>query len=360
MASDPPQDAPGGALRPAPVLAAGGAESLVERVLSGRDPQLSRLAARGLLPLPPERLIPLQVGLAGGADPSVAEAAAAALRQLDAALAGPFLERAAGEPVLEWFARHSRNPKLLAVLLRRRDMPRRLLVELAPRLPPDLQEILVLRQDAIVEEPAIVDALESNPDLAPYARRRLAEYRRHLLPRQRAAEPEALDEVFVDEPTDAEVAAAVEAARRLPEQGEREPGLGLTEAQIRFLPIPVRMKLSRGAPRVLRQILVRDPNPTVALSVLRNNRFTEQEIEQVAQNRNVHERVLGSIVKDREWVSKYRVVVALVHNPRTPLALAVRLVSRLAVRELRLLSRDRNVPDPVRSMAHRLYTIKRA
>jgi hypothetical protein len=362
MASDPPQETPGGdprAPRPPATSATAGAQPLVERVLSGADPQLALLAARGLLPLPPERLVPLQVRLADGDAPAPAEAAAAALRQLDAALIGPYLERAAPEPVLAWFVRHSRNPKLLAVVIRRRDVPRRLLVELAPRLPPDLQEALVLRQDAIVEEPAIVDALEANPDLTPYLRRRLAEYRRHLLPRHRVEEPEPLDEPFADEPDEAQVAVAVAAAREHPERGERDPGTGLTEAQIRFLPIPVRMKMTRGTPRALRQILVRDPNPTVALAVLRNNRWSEQEIEQVAHNRNVEGEVLAAIAGDREWASKYRVVVALVHNPRTPLPLAVRLVPRLGVRELRLLSRNRNVPDPVRSTAHRLYTIKR-
>jgi hypothetical protein len=358
MPSDPPHQGP--PPEGAGPDHAGGSASLVDRVLSGDDSQLSQLAARGLLPLSPERLIPLQVGLATGADAALAQAAAASLHELDPRLGGPYLERTAPEAVLEWFAQHGRNPQLLAVLIRRRDVPRRLLVGLAPRLPADLQEILVLRQDAIVDEPGIVDALESNPDLTPYARRRLAEYRQHLLPRQRAEEPAALDDVFADEPSDEEVAVALEEASRQPEKGEKDPSTGLTEAQVRFLPLPVRMRLTRGAPRALRQILIRDPNPMIALAVLRNNRFSEQEIENIAQNRNIDDGVLGAIGSDREWVSKYRVVVALVHNPRTPLALAVRLVSRLAVRELRMLSRNRNVADPVRATARRLYTIKRS
>jgi hypothetical protein len=40
-------------------------------------------------------------------------------------------------------------------------------------------------------------------------------------------------------------------------------------------------------------------------------------------------------------------------------ALALRLVPRLAVRDLRFLSRDHNVADPVRTLAQRLYRIKR-
>ena len=183
----------------------------------------------------------------------------------------------------------------------------------------------------------------------------------NLLPREKVEvePPEPLEEVFPDEPSEEEVAAAIEEAREQPEEGERDEGTGLSEAQIRFLPVPVRLKLTRGAPRGLRSILIRDPNPLIAQSVLRNNRFSESEIEQIAQNRNIDDKVLGSIASEREWLTKYRIVHALVKNPRTPVAQSVKLVPRLSVRDLRLLSRDRNVPEPVRATAQRLYRIKR-
>jgi hypothetical protein len=58
-------------------------------------------------------------------------------------------------------------------------------------------------------------------------------------------------------------------------------------------------------------------------------------------------------------VSKYGILRTLAFNPRLPVALALRLVPRLAVRDLRFLSRDHNVADPVRTLAQRLYRIKR-
>lgn len=372
MSSEPPASdrplptgesaAPGSAAGRSPGYLVG---NLAEKVLSGDDPQMALLAARGLLPLPPETLIPLQVRLAtgsGGADGELARAAAESLRSLEPKVGVPYLRREAGEEVLAWFATHGTSPELLEAIIRRRDVPRRILVELAPRLSPALQESLILRQDAIVEEPAILDALGDNPDLTSYARRRIGEYRKHLLPREEAAAepPEPLDEVFPDDPGEEEVEAAIEEARRQPDKGEvDEEGTGLSEAQIRFLPVPVRLKLTRGAPRGLRSILIRDPNPLIARSVLRNNRFSESEIEQIAQNRNIDDKVLGEIAREREWLTKYRIVHALVRNPRTPVAQSVKLVPRLSVRDLRLLSRDRNVPEPVRSTAQRLYRIKR-
>jgi hypothetical protein len=334
-------------------LADSPSSALLEQVRSGNR-QFQLLAAEGVLPLPPEELIPVQVDLAQGEDEEVAELARQSLRTVDARLAKPFLERAAGPAALAFFAEESSHPVLLEAVLRRRDVPRPVLARLARRLPPDLQEVLLLRQDAIVEEPAILEALEANPALSSYSARRIAEYREHLLPRQRtvpAAEIEEMDEESLQR--------EIEIARDLPPAGElEEERTQLTEGQIRGLPIPARLKLTRGAPRALRGILLRDSNPQVAVSVITNNSLSDQEVEQTANNRSVVEEVLVTIARKREWVNKYNVTRALVHNPRTPLAVTMRLIAKLSVRDLRELGRDRNIPDALRSTALRLYRIK--
>jgi hypothetical protein len=340
--------------------------SLLDQVRSGGNRQLQVLAASGLLPIAPEDLIPLQVRFAESGDPELADKAAAALRQVDVRVAAPFLERQAGDDVLAFFAGHASHPRLLETIVRRRDVPRRLLVDLARRLPPDLQEVLVLRQDAILEEPAILLALEENPELSTYVQRRIAEYREHLLPRDRPlSRPAGIPGAAPGQPAgalpdldEATLAAAVEAARALPAEGEVEENTGLSEGQIRMLSIPARLKLARGAPRGLRTILLRDTNPQVACAALLFNNLTDQEIEQTAASRSVVEEVLATIAKKREWIGRYPVMKALIQNPRTPLVIALKYVPRLSVRDLRDLARDRNVPDAVRSTALRLYRIK--
>ena len=328
--------------------------ALLEQIRSGNR-QFQLLAAEGVLPLPPEELIPLQVDLAQGDDEEVAELALQSLRSVDARLARPFLERQAGPEALIFFAEESSHPMLLEAIVRRRDVPRHLLIRLARRLPPDLQELLLLRQDAIVEEPVILEALEENPQLSSYSSRRIAEYREHLLPRQRTVP--ALPEY--EEIDEEELQREIELARQLPEMGEfEEERTRLTEGQIRGMPIPARLKLTRGAPRALRGILLRDSNPQVAVSVIINNSLSDQEVEQTANNRSVVEEVLVAITRKREWVNKYNVTRALVHNPRTPLASSMRLITKLSVRDLRDLGRNRNIPDALRSTALRLYRIK--
>ncbi len=328
--------------------------ALLEQVRSGNR-QFQLLAAEGVLPLPPEELIPVQVDLAQGEDEEVAELARQSLRTVDARLARPFLERQAGPEALTYFAEESSHPMLLEAILRRRDVPRTILTRLARRLPPDLQEVLLLRQDAIVEEPVILDALEENPQLSSYTARRIAEYREHLLPRQRTvpAAPE------IEEMDEDSLQREIEIARELPPSGElEEERTKLTEGQIRGLPVPARLKLTRGAPRALRGILLRDSNPQVAVSVITNNSLSDQEVEQTANNRSVVEEVLVAIARKREWINKYNVARALVHNPRTPVATSMRLIVKLSVRDLREVGRNRNIPDALRSNALRLYRIK--
>src|SRR5688500_17744659 len=139
----------------------------------------------------PDNLIALQVRLTRHRDPVVAQRARDSLRELDPRMAAEFLIEEASEEVLLYFGVEIAKPPILEAILRRRDAPRHLLVELAGRIGPDLQEILLLREDAIVEEPAILDALERNPRLGAYARRRTVEIRQHLLrPLAPAAEEE--------------------------------------------------------------------------------------------------------------------------------------------------------------------------
>ena len=330
---------------------------LVEQVRSGASRELQLLAAQGILPLSVQDLIPLQVELSGSDSPEISGYAKSSLEEVDPRLVATFVETEAGEEVLEYFAFGQTHPIILEALMRRRDVPRHLLVELAARLTPDLQESLLLRQDAIIEEPEILSSLESNPELSVYARRRIGEYREHLRPRERPAEPAGYSDLQRIELAPEEI-AAIEKAKELPALGERDERTGLSESQIRVLPVPLKIKLTRGASRTLRGILIKDTNQSVALSVVNNAAMTEDEIAQVAASRSVIDEVLTVISRRREWLSKYKICLALAKNPRIPVGVAVKLLPKLSVRDLRTMSKDRNVADAVRSSAGRLYRIK--
>ena len=301
----------------------------------------------------PENLIALQVRLTRHRDPVVAQRARDSLRELDPRMAAEFLVQDASEEVLLYFGVEIAKPPILEAILRRRDAPRHLLVELAGKIGPELQEILLLREDAIVEEPAILDALERNPRLSTYARRRAVEIRQHLL-----RPPAPADEEEEAELAELDLEEVVAAASAFPPAGEMDEETGLTEMQVRALPTGMRLRLARGASRKMRLMLIRDVSPRVALATVSGNSWSEGEIEQVCRLRNIAVEVLDAIAKEREWTRRYPIVIALVSNPKTPVPAALRLLHRLAVRDLRLLAKDRNISDAVRSRSQRMYRIK--
>ncbi len=336
---------------------------LIDQVLSGEKPELQRLAAEGLLPLPPTQLTWLQVVLAEGAGGSAALVAGESLKSMEPSVLAGIITDGLRVGALSWLGQNVEHPVVLEAVIRRPDVPRSLLEFMAPTLSPELQELLLLRQDAIVELPSILDALEANPRLSTYSRRRVGEYRRHLLRAEPAADEEEevaeeVDEGAIEEATDEEVEEAILVARSEPAAGEKDEITGLSESQLRTLPLPVRLKLSRRAPRALRSILIRDSNATVAVSVLENNPMSDSELEQIARSRAVVDDVLRAIARNRAWIRKYPIAVALVKNPRTQVGIAIRLASRLSVRDLRAVAKDRNVAHAVRSACERLYKLK--
>lgn len=334
--------------------------ALVQGVRDGGNVRLQRLAAEGSLPLPPLEIISLQVELASGADQSIAAVAVESLRVLEPTIAAAVIGESSTADIAEFLARVHHHPVVLEAVIRRRDVPHKVLAELAPSLSAPLQEALLVRQDAIVEAPEILDALESNPNLAGFARRRIDEYREHLIDRPAAAVPaeDATSDEAIDRISDGDLEQAIAEVKKTKPAGEIDELTGLSEAQVRILTLPMRLKLSRGATPGIRSLLIRDPNPMVAMSVLNYNPFSDSEIELVAKSRVVVEEVLAAIGKKRQWVRKYNVTRALVGNPRTPVGLAIRLAASLSVRDLKAYSRDRQIPDAVRTRAKQLYKLK--
>ncbi|MDQ3179056.1 MAG: hypothetical protein M3Q33_00910 [Acidobacteriota bacterium] len=119
-----------------------------------------------------------------------------------------------------------------------------------------------------------------------------------------------------------------------------------------------RVKLAMKGDREARNILIRDPNRIVAQAVINNARITEQEVEKIAAMRAVPEDVLRQIAINRNWARNYSIVHNLARNPRTPISNVVSILSRLQLRDLNALSKNRNVSDAVRRQALRLVTAR--
>jgi hypothetical protein len=135
------------------------------------------------------------------------------------------------------------------------------------------------------------------------------------------------------------------------QSGEADPKILST------LPVIDRLKLAMRGSREQRSQLIRDSNKLVAVAVLSSPKLSEPEVEAFARMANLSEEVLRIIAMNRGWVKNYNIAAALTRNPKTPIALAMGFLQRLNERDLKMLSIDRNVAEPVR-VAARKFVVK--
>lgn len=134
--------------------------------------------------------------------------------------------------------------------------------------------------------------------------------------------------------------------------GSGDKGISLTQ-QIQQMNIIERVRTAMKGSREARAMLVRDPNKMVSSAVLSSPKLTMAEVESFAKMANVAEDVLRAIAQNRAWVKNYGVAASLARNPKTPVAMSLHLLQRLIDRDVRALSVDRNVPEPLRLAARK-------
>ena len=335
---------------------------LVEQFRKGGVPRELRLmAAQGALPLKPADLVDLLHQLLGDADEAVREAAGGTLSGLSVEEMLPIVkDRETPPPVLAWAVTHREERELLEVVLQNPSLPDEPVETLAPTLPEHLAELVVINQVRLLRRTSLLEALESNRGLSNDQKRRLRELRETFRIGEQAAPaappppvaPAAPPPPAVVEPLP-EISAE-EAVAKLLTEDEKQDGEKVSVVQKLYRmntaeKVIVALKGSSGE----RAVLVRDPNRIVASAVLGSPRLTDVEIERFAAMKNVSDEVLRHIASNREWTKRYGVVSNLVRNPRTPLALAIGMVSRLTPRDMKSIAVDRNVPEVIRKQAQK-------
>lgn len=187
-----------------------------------------------------------------------------------------------------------------------------------------------------------------------------------LLPVQDAG-PEAAERVAPNGVPPGERAAPKTAGDHVPQAGEEADAPGDSSdaepapetrprgvaQRLALLDIGQRIKVAMLGSREERNVLIRDSNRIVASAVLSSPKLTESEVESIARMANVSDEVLRIVGTSRAWIKNYNVVSALTRNPKTPIAISLALLSRLSSRDVKMLSADRNVPEPLRVAARK-------
>ena len=117
---------------------------------------------------------------------------------------------------------------------------------------------------------------------------------------------------------------------------------------------PDKFRLAIFANREVRNLLIHNPKRMISLAVLKNRRINDKEILQYAQRKDLSDDVISAIGKDPKWKKSYPMKLALVTNPKTPLPLSINLLPHLQERDLKSLSRDKDVAPALRRKAQEL------
>jgi hypothetical protein len=233
----------------------------------------------------------------------------------------------------------------------------------APALPEQLAELVVINQVRLLRRTTLLEAIESNAHLNNDQRRRLRELRETFrvgekpieAPPPAPAAPEAPPEEEAPPPIVEEGPITEDEAlvRYLSEDERREVEKVSVVQRLYRLDTAEKVITALKGTREERAVLIRDPNRIVGMAVLGSPRISESEIESFAAMKSVSDQILRQIGTHREWTKRYGVVASLVRNPRTPVGVALTMVPRLNPRDMKAVAVDRNVPEVIRKHAQR-------
>jgi len=124
--------------------------------------------------------------------------------------------------------------------------------------------------------------------------------------------------------------------------------------RLRALSPPQKILLAPKADRVTRAILLQESDPQVLFALLRNPRLSLDEVVRLAKSSFLSFQAAELILKTSAWMANLDVRLALVHNPKTPVPFALRLLPTLPDAEVRAIAKG-----AATSMALRQAALKR-
>ncbi len=328
------------------------------------------IVAKGLAPLPPPIMIQAWAYMLEDSDTARKESAAKSLQTFPQASLVPVLKSALPTWALDAVGelRQSQEDILEAILLNE-GTSNDFVLRVSKTCSERMTTLIVNNQERIIDCPAIVPALESNPHNLKSNTDRLRHFLRLAgitIPGDQSEEPSSSDvELMVDEAflmTTLEGFDDDEKMKRLSTAG----GSGMSDEQrknllsyIQTLSIGGRVKLALKGNKEARGYLVRDTNKVVALAVLKSPRITDNEVAVYASMRNISEDVVRAIAVNPVWTKGYPVKIALCFHPKTPLQNSMGFMKFLNMRDLGKLSKDKNIPGALSKASKQLLQLKR-
>jgi hypothetical protein len=333
-----------------------------------RDTRL--MAARGALPLPAIELATVLFALTHDPDTEVKSTARNSLESLPATITNTVLSGPAHPALLSFFAESPAcEPDQFEKIALNPATDDATIAKLAASPHKKIVEIISNNQKRMLRAPEIVDALGSNPLTGRAIIERIlnfigaSEIAEDLDGRRDDStitdqEAEAALRAVLGDEMGAYIKQLVEETGGVTEEQIQEGEGGTLFQMVQQMSVFQKIQIGRMGNKEARNLLVRDRNKLVAISVATSPKITESEIIAIAQSRNVCDEVYRVIAMSRDWTRNYQVKQALASNPKCPQAMAMKFVNYLQDKDLRTLMRSRDVPRVISTHARRILTKK--
>ncbi|MFH2108289.1 MAG: hypothetical protein ABII93_06440 [Chrysiogenia bacterium] len=243
---------------------------------------------------------------------------------------------------------------ILTLIIQNQNFPTAFLLRVASQAKAAVLEVLLENQIQLIAYPEIMEKIESNPECSPFIHGRIKELREFYFQSQVA---EAIPETEVMEELTTVIAEEQKEDEQLDAEMIQQAAM-TTLQRINQMSVPERVLLALTGNKTERLVLIKDPNKMVQTAVLESPKMADDEVLIHIRNLSLSSEIIGKIANNRDWTKNYTVVLGLVQNPKTPVNRAISFIKQLHIRDLRLLSQDRNISPVIRSLAQNLQKQK--
>jgi len=360
---------------------------LVEQIRTGTAPQnVKEFAAQGLLPIPVDELIPLQIFLAKDSNESIAKSARSSLLKASEETWLRLVEKK--DPDQEIIVFCIQQPTfglpIKEKILLNYSVSDEIVRYMASAESGPILDLIISNHVRLLRDPQLLTTLEQNQTLTNDQKRRVGEFRTEFITKKQKQAAEKLEDtsfedilaqvpdldaeaqrIFMEaDQLDEEVPSAeqvrLELEKLIPREELTQLPLELLSTYQKILGMTVKQKLRCAllGGKEERGLLIRDPHREVGFMVLRNPKLSDMEVESFAQMRDLDSEILRQMGNSRSFLRKYSIILTLVRNPKTPSAVSLNLLKLVREADLKFLERDKNIPEVIRRQSKKTREMK--
>ena len=346
---------------------------------------LKMMAAKGALPIMPEALLFVWYQLSFDADPEVQSAVKETVCTFDDDLIIELAQKDLPECIIDWLSKTTNNVTVLEKIALNAKTHDATLMDMAANAPKEIIEIISNNHVRLLRSPEIIEKIYLNPATRmATVDKLLALAKEHNIEIQGLKSvqeamnvdipndvPGLSDEEFEAVITESAKQASTEKtdgvenlrAESLEEkeanetQEEKSKRLSRTQL-IEKMNAPQRIRLALMGSREDRNILIRDSRRVVYMNVIKSPKMSIGEVSSIATSKSMPDEIISYIASRRDWVRYYPIVVALVNNPKCPLADSVGFMKQLRPNDLKQLQKSKSVPAQLARQAQMLLRQK--